>query len=369
MEKPSHSQERGGLSAERKRELDQRFTLNPENYPVFSQQVGHVDRPGAKPWSINFVTRKYVTSTDNLIGILDGSIEKRDLADPDNPELSKEKPDVVIYLDKSARPVHWFVKEFWDQMAEKQPDGSVSQPPEVKFLNVDRKKWLYRMEENEGKLLSEMSAANFDINQIPEEDILGIRAIFTNGKLSEDNWQEEVVTLPNQLDHKKILIVDEVKSSGATLSIAQKLLKRAFPNSVVSGSYFWKTLRRAVGNSGDTQMGISPVWYDSKRPDGRGIGDLNYSRYEQAYSMGKINLKQYLGRVVLSSPIRTPDELSLKIRAEIVQMAQDLREGRVLHIPSYDRLVTEEDYDNFEETIKRQGLKNMNEFRYIKENS
>ena len=42
--------------------------------------------------------------------------------------------DVVFYLDKSARPVEWFVDAMWDVFEEE--DGSIPEKPERKFINI-----------------------------------------------------------------------------------------------------------------------------------------------------------------------------------------------------------------------------------------
>lgn len=324
-----------GLTAERRRQLDEQYNVSESEFKVLPGQVGY------EGWTMQHVAEEYVQATDKIIGVLDGSITDRDLIDKDNPEKCSLRPDVVIYLDKSARPVSWFVDEFWDQMAQKQDIGGESKlapKPETRFLNIDRIDWLDRVEDNEGVPLSDLSALDFDIDQIPPEDIAKIRAISAEGELTEENWQEEVAVRPNYLDNKNILIVDEVKSSGATLFIAQQLLKKAFPSSVVSGVYFWEQLGKQVGNK--WQMGIAPVWYDADVSVGRMVDDKNMAHYEKAYRSGKINLKMYLGAIALSSPqidvdtgLRARDTRAIDLRRDIEHLARALRDGRVLRRP------------------------------------
>lgn len=351
-------------SPERCKELDERFSVDKDEFLVLKEQVGHRTPEGV--WDMRHVAEEYVKSTDKIIGILDGSIEDRELADPDNKEQSKQAPDVVIYLDKSARPVSWFVDEFWDQMARKEEVDGKECPikkPEAKFLNIDRADWLMRMKKNEGVPLSELDPTDFDINEISEDEIAQIRAIFAKGSLSDENWLEEVKNKPNYLDGKNVLIVDEVKSSGATLSIAQQLLKKAFPESTVSGAYFWQQTGRMV--NGRLQMGIAPVWYDASRPDGRLVDDKNLRYYEKSYEEGRVSLQKKLGAVALSSPQldtngnRMMDGRARNLKKDIKHLAQACREGRVfrqLHFMRPD--------DDFDQGVEAQGL-DVTDYRHL----
>src|SRR3954469_6875014 len=68
---------------------------------------------------------KYLTLTDELIR-----------------RMSEQRTDVAIFLDKSARPVEWLVRELWDELAPTDPDTGKTVPkPEMKFLNIDREQW------------------------------------------------------------------------------------------------------------------------------------------------------------------------------------------------------------------------------------
>lgn len=352
------------ISNARRQELDEQYSIDPADYFIFSKQEGHVPFEGSGRWTMDYVAQKYIQSTDKVVGMMDGSIEKRALVDPDNPERSQQAPDVVVYLDKSARPVQWFAKEFWDQLATKQIDENgqeqIAKRPEEKFLNIDRANWFYRGGQNEGGLVDDLRPINFDIDSVSEDDILGIRAVFAKGELSEENWQQQVLEQPNALDGKNILIIDEVGNSGSTLSIAQQLLKRAFPDATVSGNYFWDSVGQAVGNTGRMQMGISPVWYDPTESGGRGIGEQDPLYYEQAYAEGKTGLRQKLGQVALSTPFldndRQPakDPMAEELRREIKQMSKDFHERKILYRPATDRM-RGDDYD-LDGMLERQGL-------------
>ncbi|MFT4189003.1 MAG: hypothetical protein QM621_10535 [Aeromicrobium sp.] len=73
----------------------------------------------------------YVTLTDKLIH----RIEQHDSDDP----LS------LLFLDKSARPVAWFVRALWPVLARVPgtpfADGQVPPMPPMRFANIDREQW------------------------------------------------------------------------------------------------------------------------------------------------------------------------------------------------------------------------------------
>src|SRR4051812_26469894 len=104
------------LSKEEFSGLRSRFHDDEANYDLINGGVQHV-RGKSHVWDTDFTLEKYAQSTDRLVGIMDGTIHERTWYDPDQPEDSAEKPDTVIFLDKSARPVSWFTDALWDQFA------------------------------------------------------------------------------------------------------------------------------------------------------------------------------------------------------------------------------------------------------------
>lgn len=323
--------------------------------------------------------QEYVKNTDHIIGLLDGSIQSSGdvlLCDTDTfhqtgvvvfqdqPTHEQEiqpKPDAVLWLDKSARPVSWLVRELWDQLATKNEDGSVPEIPKSVFLNIDREPWLAAS----GVDLSDIDATRsnqFDINNISNNtesvrQIIGkIRGLFVRDSrvvirpdgasetivLSPDNFDEEVWNMPlvTKADgsaYKHMTIVDEVKSSGATIKIAQQLVSVALPELLVTTAH-WQADKSARGSS--TKGGWVPVWYSSLDASGRGVGDLNPSWYNKSNR----NWKHRLGATVLSAPHingltgeRVGDTKAQEIRREIKQLASDLGRHAILFTPSSKR--------------------------------
>ena len=65
---------------------------------------------------------------------------------------------------------------------------------------------------------------------------------------------------PTILDVKRILIVDEVSRTGATLNIATHLFKLAFPNArEITGSYFWHPSSPILKIGEEMALTILPV--------------------------------------------------------------------------------------------------------------
>jgi hypothetical protein len=311
-------------------------------------------------WTTDYVLEQYVTETDQLIGILDGSIAE-DMAIPiRDPEIGENEPinpDTVVWLDKSARPVAWFVDAFWEQFAQ---DGA--KKPEDEYLNIDRINWFVHTGHDETQAKWRLGPEDFDISKVDPERIAGLRALFVEGDLDKETWQEQVWDMPTRFDGKSLLIVDEVMNRGGTLSIASQLLKAAIPDAKVSATYFWHTNRYAMNKSSaereNQQMESAPVWYDNINPMGRGIGEVSLSYWRRQYETEPTqeNLKRTLAAFALSAPHHDPETFELQndpradmLKQDIAYLSYAVAEGDVIRRPSPYR---EDYFDIFEQ----QGL-------------
>lgn len=340
LEKPT------GLTPERQKEFVDRFDEPEGNYNLLREGVQAFAFEGSKPWSerhdTESILRLYTKFTDKLVGAADGSVEHRDVEDPLNPEKSGEKPDVMLFLDKSARPVAWFIDAFWDQFAKED-----AEKPDFEYLNIDRTNWF--MKQGYLREIAEryLGPEHFDIDKVPEEDFARIRAQFAIGELSEETWQDEVWGMETSLDDKNLLIVDETKNKGGTLYIAVQLLKRAIPSATVSGIYFWESGSRLINQErNETQSDSVPVWYDAKNPMGRGVGDISQTYYEHAYEEdpSQENLRRKIGWSVLSAPhfdVDTYEEIedkrALRLKQDISYLSYAVGAGKILRTPSQHR--------------------------------
>lgn len=335
----------------------EKYRVSPDDYPIFRKQVQehpHLGNNTKVSWNIDKTMSRYVTATASLIAAEDGTA-------PYYEEGDRPKPDHVIYLDKSARPVSWIVNEFWK-------DFSDEQRPEHSYLNIDRLPWLRRagleldmagyLEDKDGQ----SRKPNFNdfvknVDKIPQETFAKVRALYVEGGIETDDPME-VMKLPTKLDGKNLLIVDEVKDTGVTLDIAKYILKRAIPElASVNGEYFWSPGFKASKDGHERQHLSVPVWYSHKTSLGRGVGDVNEAFYKERYEKipNPKTRAQAMGALALSEVTdlaRESGGLSRELAREIQQMHKDYREGKILM--SYPENWS---YERMKENVEKQGLR------------
>ena len=131
--------------------------------------------------------------------------------------------DVVVFLDKSARPYSYLFKERWKALY---PDSEV---PQIRFANIG----------------TEKDKRDYSPYKSNPEDL---RKIFGS----------------KQFSGKRILIADDFVFSGLTLKYAKQLFSTAFPESAYVGSgSFYSSLERAdldvkpLPNEGEDHSQIS----------------------------------------------------------------------------------------------------------------
>lgn len=178
---------------------------------------------------------------------------------------------MVVWLDKSARPVYWMVRRLWEDLSTKKSDGTIPSLPASKFLNIDRLPWLQATGINTTEIDAD-TANQFDINNLhfndetPRQSIGKIRGLFVDHhytdsdgrkhQLTEENFDDMVWRMPLQKTLQNqgelpphLLVVDEVKSSGATINIAQQVLSAALPEVVVSTAHWQNGKSDELGHS------------------------------------------------------------------------------------------------------------------------
>lgn len=177
---------------------------------------------------------------------------------------SADKPgfDSIVFLDKSARPLYWMLKEMWPYIAP-QVAGPDGQPqaiamPDIKFANIDRLAWRKDPQQE----IEEGGA-----RQITSEDAAGLRAIFNYGSKSND------------LVGKRVLIIDEQAETGDTMKVARRLFEKAFPESDFE-TMAWIRHPHSMGRDGTRVSTVKeiPMWYPPKdaktnlhKETGRGV--------------------------------------------------------------------------------------------------
>lgn len=334
--------------------LRERFSVNPDDYPIFKRQEGR------RYDKLLREDRERRLNIDETLGLMVGATASTIVAingeDHDNPPS-----DHVIYLDKSARPVSWLVDEFWN-------DFSDRKQPEESFLAIDRRYWfkMVGLDINKNEYITDQSgerrvATSTDFwrgfKALPDDrqnDFLArIRSLYIEGGIEKED-PETIMATPTKLDGKNLMIIDEVSRSGATLDIAVGLLRRAIPKLKNVGRHvFWSDNSKQT-DSGETQMGMTPVWYPHDHSDwrGRGVKDINPEYYRVQYDNNPNNKTraEYYGSIVLGEPLLRkedePGQLSWKLKDEMIKMHQDYTDGHILpNFPEYDTKVFDKMYD------------------------
>lgn len=316
---------------------------------------------GSEQMPIDEIERKYIQDCDTLAGMFDGTITESDHFF--DGALRYEGPiDHAVYLDKSGRPVRYLLKELWSQLS----SGTF---PESSFRNIDKEQWRSLMPPDTDSVqkpsVDDISLDNYEKHHDAdaaislEEHLARLRATYLDPKYLQyiDEYNlSDVWQYPTILDGKHVAIVDEVKSSGATLKIADLLMRAAVPEAKFEPVYWsvphrheWETYDRD-GNPTGREFAVEsvPVWYDSNSAYGRGIGERNPALAERSRSK-----RQRIGKYVLSNAPHdmvtlertTMDQRSHDIRNDLLTLAERFKSKMIDYVPSRDR-------NNFAERIE-----------------
>ncbi|MBR5027333.1 hypothetical protein IKX64_01945 [Candidatus Saccharibacteria bacterium] len=317
--------------------LERYIGIDSEEFPIFKEQAGLKHSSRERKWSTPTLP------ISETLGLMVGDTAKivAKISGKSGEELAF---DHVIYLDKSARPVSWMVDEFWE-------DFSTKERPQNDFLNIDRLRMfsMLGVEANgNGEIKDEMSGQmrkaddrdfikRFESLPIEaqQEYLAKLRCLFIPNGIKEEN-PAEIMQTPNELEGKNVLIIDEVKNSGATMGIAKYLVEKATGAKNVDTFYFWNAGSYQV-NGSDWQMGPAPVWYAKDPSDwrGRGVMDAQPEYYEKNYLENPNDNSRALayGSGFLSVPLdfaKEPGQKSLELVREIRKMHAYYQRGQVL---------------------------------------
>ncbi len=269
----------------------------------YSILVGHELTDGSKKTTEQLHT-EYIRRTDELIHQMTHGVE---ITNFENGEREHKIPDVVVFLDKSARPLAWLTRELWSRLAVDEED-KVPSMPDMKFLNIDRKQWANRIDRH--------GNGHLDVSQLDESIIRSLRSIFISPTHKQDGLTDEIDNSPADLDGKTILIVDEVHSTGSTLQMAEGMIAAAFPSANIAGMHWMAGVTDKGFARGNADV---PVWYKKQDPRGRGVND----RMKDPSGVPSENLTQRLGAWFLSTRFKGGDPASLQLREEMHRLAND----------------------------------------------
>jgi len=301
--------------------------------------TGHARSDGS--WkSTEDLQREYVRLTDDLVYKMTHGVE---VTNKETGETEFKKPDYVVWLDKSARPLSWLTRDLWDTLAA-EPDGSVPEMPQMRFVNIDREQWISTVDPT--------GSGRTDVGGVHQDIIRSLRSVFLTQKpnMPEDLSDSRIDTMDSQFDDKTVLIVDEVRSTGRTLAIAHNFFERAFPKAQIATAHWMGGMAMKGGATGNADL---PVWYRADTVLGRGVSDR-----DTAISGKSTNRTQRLGQWFLSTRLRQNDSSSTQLRDELHHLAADVRAHKVLVVPSSER-----DIDDMIERAERLNDMTLDEYR------
>lgn len=303
-------------------------TLNPDGTMKEYRNV---------PRTIPEIETTIVNDTNRVIAIFNGELTKS----PHFIDGKSRYPgsvDACIYLDKSARPVCDIVAQLWNSLSATSSDHF----PSPSFLNIDKEFFAASM--GNIKNIQKPDIKDIDIDRIDprllNRFVASIRSQYLSPedlkKVNEDNFEEDVWNYPTVLDGKHVAILDEVRSSGATLTIAEQLINRALQGKANLEPIYWSvpTLKTWKSESGlllpdEFAAHYVPPWYDSSTSDGRyGIDDRDSETLARSRSK-----RERLGRYILSVTRDEMDKKSLDLIHDIEEIAERTDNNRIAVMP------------------------------------
>lgn len=285
--------------------------LSPQSTDDFKYEllVGHKRTDGSYK-SDQQLRMEYINLTDRLIETIQEGVSRKN---PETGKIEQQAFDNIIFLDKSARPVSWLVRELWDTLAFDK-DGNKTPMPKMNYLNIDREQWIGSVDEEGTGLV--------DVSHLSPSIVRSLRSIFIMPNHKSEKITEDIDNAQATIDGKNVLIVDEVRSTGRTMDISRKLLQRAFPTSHFESAYWMggqaaKSVRSSSRGKTLTYGNADlPVWYKENSELGRGVGNRQVDHLSD-----NISRTQRLGRWFLSRRFDSIDPESLKLRKEIKHLA------------------------------------------------
>lgn len=255
----------------------------------------------------------YLELTANLVETLTQGVE---VVNEETGEKERRPYDVVVLLDRSARPISHLLRQTWSRFAKDPNSGEIPPMPDIKFLNMSRKYWVDQLDPNQSGILN--------IDRINQDDIDSLRSVFlTPGskQILKNDESQNIQHLPTTLDGKTVLIVDETKYSGETTKIATDFMKRAFKSAHIESTY-WMHKR-----SGNTKT-RNPVWDleigDADKRGIKGIGKRYADLGAKALSeLSPNNYAAYGGREKFVSSPAPDNSAYLELIDEIKALANE----------------------------------------------
>jgi len=116
--------------------------------------------------------------------------------------VAREQVDTLVFLDKGARPIFWLFKEVWKET-------DLGPLPEIHFVNIGLARELH-------------------LGALNDEEL---------AKKKQGDPSSDLSSLPFDFEGRRVLIVDDICSTGRTLDKAKKLFRNAFPRAQAIGTH------------------------------------------------------------------------------------------------------------------------------------
>lgn len=341
MEKLVHSPENTPTPPDGFFEIDDSHveTATPFEYKILK---GHM-QPDGKTWKSDEKLRMdYLRLTDGLIQTMTRNVE---VTDPETGEVELRPPSVVVFLDKSARPLSHLARELWPTFAKDLETGETPPMPSVKFLNIDREQWVHKIDSEASGIM--------DARHLDNSVIRSLRSVYLlpedKARVQKEGLTEAVDSAPTTLDDEVVLLVDETRSTGRTLQIARGVMERAFPSATIKSTHW---MNESFVNKGRNLNSV-PVWYQADSKWGRGVND-RYADFSNAEDLDRSlpeNYYRIMGRWFLSAPHwfaypnreQTHDKGYYQLIDEFKHLAKD---PDVPVIPAMSRYTSDEAYND-----------------------
>ena len=199
------------------------------------------------------------------------------------------------------------------------------QIPEFKFLNIDKDDWISREDivQQPGSPIVSWNGKH----AAGPESMRSLRSVFLEREPEES---EDIYEIPTMLDDRKVMIVDEVQSTGLTKRLAQKLVEEAYPDAESVESTYWMASSMQQVPGGYRQLD-NPIWYDPDTAAGRGVGQRDIETSKKSKSW-----RNRRGAALLSTRPTSKDTLAQGLRDDIKLMHEEYRSGDIMVPGDYD---------------------------------
>ena len=266
----------------------------------------------------------YVQRTDALIAQLDGTVRR---------------PDFVIYLDKSARPVAWLVRSLWDCLAAVDDSGRTVTRPGTLFVKID------------GQLIDRTTNTPRDT----PESLADLRSVFIDVSPPEGL---RAMQAPSFLDGKEVLIVDEIQVSGTTLDKAYAFLKDAFPTTRFS-THAWMDERVSRPDGGVPPPPLNDVrWYERGNDRNRPVRETVEPEWGEVLKASDPRIRRGWSWLAKVPPVQEPG--AKQLMAEIAQIGVDIRAGVLPYLPALIRP------DDDERSMRFNGIDATDLYKFVR---